>query len=78
MKIIISDYYDYEPGKENNGGRYIYYTTIERINGKWYRNDFSSCELEERTKPWEIDGTEVKRLIESAKNDANCKVKFSR
>ena len=78
MKITISDYYEYEPGKENDGGRYIYYTTIERINGRWFRNDFSSCDFEEKSEPWEIDGFEVKNLVESAKLDSNCRVKFSR
>lgn len=52
MKITISDFYEYQLGMENNGGRYIYYTTIERINGRWYSNDFSSCEFEERSEPW--------------------------
>lgn len=78
MKITITDYYEYQSGLENDGGHYIYYTTIERLNGKWYRNDFSSCDFEEKPEPWEIDGSEVKQLIESAKNDYNCKVKFSR
>lgn len=63
---------------ENDGGRYIYYTIVERVNGRWFRNDFSSCEFEERLEPLEIDGSEVKQLIESAKNDSNCRVKFSR
>lgn len=77
MRITIADYYEYESGKENDGGRYIYYTIVERVNGRWFRNDFSSCEFEERSEPWEIDGAEVKSLIESAKNDCNCTVKFS-
>lgn len=76
MKITITDYYEYQAGLENDGGRYIYYTTIERINGRWYRNDFSSCDFEESSEPWEIDGAEVKKLIESAKNDSNCRIKF--
>lgn len=77
MKIIITDYYEYQAGLENDGGQYIYYTVIERIDGHWFRNDFSSCDFEEMSEPWEIDGSEVKQLIESAKHDCNCTVKFS-
>ena len=78
MKIIITDYTDYVPGLENNGGCYIYYTTIERVGGQWFRTDSSSCEFELAYGPFEIGGAEVKRLIESAKNDSNCRVKFLR
>lgn len=78
MRITIIDYYDYESGLENDGGRYIYYTTLERRNGKWYRTDFSSCDFEEPQKSWLVSGDEVKKLIESAKNDSNCRIKFSR
>lgn len=77
MKITIIDRTDYVPGLGNDGGCYIYYTTLERIAGKWYRNSFTSCDFEEPQKPWVISGDEVKRLVELAKNDSNCTVKFS-
>ena len=78
MKITIIDFSDYVPGLENDGGAYIYYTTIERAKNRWFRTDFSSCDFEEPQKPWEISGEEVKRLVELAKKDCNCSVKFSR
>ena len=78
MKIRITDYTDYVSGLENNGGAYIYYTTIERSGNKWFRTDSISCEFESAYGPWEIDGNEVRDLVERAKLDVNCTVKFSR
>ena len=78
MKITIIDRTDFVAGLENDGGCYIYYTTLERIAGEWYRNSFTSCDFEEVQKPWKISGDEVKRLVELAKNESNCIVKFSR
>nr|DAV90306.1 MAG TPA: hypothetical protein [Caudoviricetes sp.] len=78
MKITITDRTDFVPGLENDGGCYIYYTVLERVSGEWYRNSFTSCDFEEPQNPWKISGDEVKRLVELAKNDSNCRVKFSR
>lgn len=78
MKITIIDRTEFVSGLENDGGCYIYYTVLERVDGKWCRTSFSSCDFEEPAKPWEVSGDEVKRLVELAKNDSNCSVKFSR
>lgn len=78
MRISITDRTDFVAGLENDGGCYIYYTTIERVGNRWLRTDSSSCEFAEVVGPWEIDCNEVKALVASAKLDNNCTVKFSR
>ncbi|MGP1402627.1 MAG: hypothetical protein ACTTKY_00590 [Catonella sp.] len=45
QEIKIEDYSSYVAGKSSNGGCYIYGTTFTREGNKWFRVDWSSCEL---------------------------------
>ena len=59
-KVQLNDFRQYESGKCWNGGCYSYHTRyIKDENGKWFGEDWSSCDLVDPEPEWEATPEEV-------------------